>query len=1062
MQFNRRTFLKTISGAAVAGAVSTLPAFASFKQTKEPSARRPRVAVFYEPSFPAGEINLSREDLGKALNDVEALFMGVEELKSNLRAGDFDLSVNPYGAQFPKEAYSAISKYLRAGGNWINIGGVPFAVPVDREPGGWRKETRQTAYHKKLGITQAFPVQADGLHFESGVHLHGDPTSFSSGFKAEEIYEFYVRFTVVNDFPDESGTGGQRDAVLHPLLHGVDGVKRRIAAPLIRVDRLQGDYAGGRWIFAAFKGTIESEMIRSMAELAMGGAIELTARPTFACYHKGELPSFRVQLRSPRGAVENLVKEACRLEVRDERGKLIDDHSFRLTGAGVVAAANVDLSVRGRDRLAPGFYEVAVRMKPGLSHTGRARAVQFKTGFWIYDARLMGSGKPFTTDGDFLLRDGQPYPVTGTTYMASDVHRKFLFESNPYLWHQDFSEMKASGVNMVRTGIWTGWKNFMLDVGTQNEATLRAMDGFLLTARKHDIPIIFTFFSFLPEAWGGLNCYLDPRAVNAQKEFILAFVQRYRAVNDLLWDLINEPSFCNPQHLWECRPNYDAYESAAWTDWLKERYPFSTDEERIARLQEMYRTTPEEALDLPKLQEFADLNIFTNNHPLKVVDYRLFAQEMFAKWANEMAAVIKANGSRHHLVTVGQDEGGTGESPSPHFFREAVDFTCIHNWWLNDDLVWDSVVSKVPGKANLVEETGVMFYEKMDGTPWRTEVEARDLLERKLAISLGVAGAGFLEWIWNANPYMTSDNEAAIGLHRVDGTAKPELEPLVRFARFFAANRHLMKGRQAEDVIMVIPHSQQFSTRNLASEATKRSVRAMHYHCQTRMSAVSEYHLGQMKERPKLIVVPAPRAFQQKAWETLLKLVDAGSTLVFSGVIEADEHWLAVPRMNELGVEVSVGPIAQEERLSIEGTEYRVSYRGDKLQRIEKAIVDRMKIPSVMTLPHGKGSILWSPLPLEVSDLIDPTVALYNFALRTANVSPVFAVEKADPSILILPTLFADSIMYTFVSECDRDMNVVVSDTQTKAELNVDVPAQRTAVLFLDRRTGKVLAKLGY
>ncbi len=1059
MQFNRRKFLKTISGAAVASAVSTLPAFASFKQTKEPSTRRPRVAVFYEPSFPAGEIHLSREDLGKALNDVEALFMGVEELKSNLNARDFDLFVNPYGSLFPKGAYSAISKYLRAGGNWMNIGGVPFAIPVDKEPGGWRKESRQIAYHKKLGITQAFPVGGDGLHFQSGVHLAAE--SLSPGFKAEEIYEFYVRFTVVNDFPDESGTGGQRDAVLHPLVHGVDGVKRRIAAPLVRIDRLQGDYAGGRWIFAAFRGTIEPGTIRSMAELAMEGAMELTARPTFACYHEGELPSFRVQIRRPGGTIENLLKQKCRLEIRDDHGKLIESISPRLIGEGNVAAATIDMSQKVRSRLVPGFYEVRVEIEPGSSSSRRAHPLGHTTGFWMFDSRLMASGKPFTTDTDFLIRDGKPYPVTGTTYMASDVHRKFLFEANPYLWHRDFSEMKESGVNMLRTGIWTGWQNYMLDVGTQNEAALRAMDAFLLTARKHDIPVIFTFFAFLPEAWGGVNSYLDPRALNAQKEFILAFVQRYREVNDLIWDLINEPSFCNPRHLWECRPNYDAHESAAWSNWLKDRYPFTSEEERVARLQEMYRTTAEEALDLPRLEEFADVSIFSNNHPLKVVDYRLFAQDMFSKWAKEMAAVIRVNGNRHQLVTVGQDEGGTGESPSPHFFAEMVDFTSIHNWWLNDDLVWDSVVSKVPGKANLVEETGVMFYEKMDGTPWRTEEEARDLLERKLAISIGAGGAGFLEWIWNTNPYMTSDNEAAIGLFRVDGTAKPELEPLVRFAKFFAANRHLMKGRQAEEVVMVIPHSQQFSTRNLASEATKRSVRAMHYHCNTRMSAVSEYYLSSLKGNPKLIIVPAPRALHQKAWEALMKMVDTGSTLVVSGVVDADEHWLTIPRMKELGVEVSVRPIAQEERLSIEGTEYRVSYRGDKLQRIEKAIVDRATIPSVMTLPHGKASILWSPLPLEVSDLIDPTVALYNFALRAANISPVFTVGKADPSILILPSLFADSIMYTFVSESDRDTEIALTDNQTRTELKTLVAARRTMVIFLDRRSGKILAKLG-
>src|SRR5437867_5642508 len=164
---------------------------------------------------------------------------------------------------------------------------------------------------------------------------------------------------------------------------------------------------------------------------------------------------------------------------------------------------------------------------------------------------------------------------------------------------------------------------------------------------------------------------------------------------------------------------------------------------------------------------------------------------------------------------------------------------------------------KVSGKPNLVEETGIMFYEKMDGSPWRTEEEARNLLERKLAISIGTGGAGFIEWIWNTNPFMKSDNEAAIGFHRADGTTKPELEPFFRFSRFFSSNKHFMDGRQDEAVVMVIPHSQMYSVRDFATESTRRCVRAMYYHCNMPMSSVSEYRLDSLKIPPKLLVVPS-------------------------------------------------------------------------------------------------------------------------------------------------------------------------------------------------------------
>jgi hypothetical protein len=207
--------------------------------------------------------------------------------------------------------------------------------------------------------------------------------------------------------------------------------------------------------------------------------------------------------------------------------------------------------------------------------------------------------------------------------------------------------MKAAGINLVRTGIWTGWKKFMPEPGKLNEAALRALDAFLLTAQQYDIPVIFTFFAFLPETWGGKNAYLDPQAVQAQTQFINAFAQRYRDADDLIWDLINEPSFCSPKHLWSCRPNYDQHEKAAWQEWLKERYPFPDDESRAAALQQLWRTTDQSPLDLPRLEDFESPNIFDDRRPLRTLDYRLFAQECLALGLNGAAAIrrnaIKSN-----------------------------------------------------------------------------------------------------------------------------------------------------------------------------------------------------------------------------------------------------------------------------------------------------------------------------------------------------------------------------------------------------------------------------------
>src|SRR3990172_4813387 len=694
--------------------------------------RAPRIVVLSEKNFPTVEgIPLAVKNIQQALDGYQVRFLSTESIVAELVPSRTDLLITPYGSAFPKEIANALFAYLRAGGHWINLGGTPLAVPVVREKNLWKQEIRQASFHKTLGITQAFPVSGSKVQgYEINKDIDGSEKLLNE-FSAVEIYEQYVRFTSTKDFPAEDGTAGQRDASLRTVLWGSTKEGIRIAAPVIVIDQRQGEFAGGRWVFANFKGTLTPEGLRWLAGFAFRGPAELTVRPTLLCLYGTESPSCSVQLTCP---PTSHPLGWTLVELFDPSGARIDTAVVSLTGNMHLSTSRVSFVLKTRR---PGLYTVKVSQTLQSPHTGYVYRLTATNGFWIYDSQLMAGGKPFTTDGTYLVRDGKPYPVTGTTYMASDVARKFLLEPNPAVWDKDFALMKQHGINMVRTGLWTGWKNLMLDVGAFNEAALRSLDAFILTARKYDIPVIFSFFAFIPETWGGENAYLDPRSLHAQKTFLAGIAQRYANVNDVIWDLINEPSFCNPKALWSCRPNYDRFEVAAWNEWLGSRAPLSS-------YQQKWRMTTEEAISLPKFEEFADLNIFDDRRPLKVVDYRLFAQDMFRGWIGEMTNALRSNGNTHQLITVGQDEGGTNDSPNNQFMGDALGFTSMHNWWLNDDLVWDNIVTKNPGVPNLLEETGVMFYEEMDGSAWRTEEEAAALLERKLAISIGAGGAGFI------------------------------------------------------------------------------------------------------------------------------------------------------------------------------------------------------------------------------------------------------------------------------------------------------------------------------
>lgn len=969
----RRTFLQTLGGAAVVGA---LPGIVKAQATR-------RVAVFREAEAPW------RHNFDFSLSG-PLTFLTEQELIARLNARDFDLFINPYGSAFPRRAWNAILKYLQDGGNWLNLGGVPLSLPLRRTGSGWPTLPYQPIFHKRLGITHFFPVKTDKV-----VKYQSAYEELTRNFSPEGVFELYVRLSSSSNEPDEAGSDGPHEGVVEPLMLGLNSDGRAIVAPIIQIDRQQGEFKGGRWVFSNFSGSLTANAVRFLIERASQGAVRFRVRSNFACYRVGEVPSVSVES----------AKSDYSVEVRDPAGQVVATDLTRIPRT---------------DK--PGLYQIHAR-------TGE---YVHSNGFWVYDEELLRRGKPLTVDNHFFYRDGKVLPVTGTTYMASDVHRRFLFEPNPSVWDRDFRQMKEAGVNMVRTGIWTGWKKYMPEPGKVNEGVLRAFDAFLLTAHRYDIPVIFTFFAFLPETWGGLNAYLDPRAVKAQQQFISAFTERCRHIDDVMWDFINEPSFCSPKYLWNCRPNYDEYETAAWKQWVRDRYSSPNDAELVAQLQHDWQTTREDVLELPKLQDFESVHLIDDRQPLKTLDYRLFAQDMFIRWTKQMTTAVRSNGNAKQLITVGQDEAGLGDSPNIQFFAPQIDFTSLHNWWANDDLVWDSVLAKVPSKASLMEETGVMFYERAEGdTPWRSEREVSNLLERKMALSFAADGAGFIEWIWNTNPYMNSTNEVGIGFHRVDGTAKPELEPFLAIAKFMAQHGQRLRERQPEPVVMVIPHSHMFSPRSFAYEATRRCVRAMYYHCGVPMQAISEYTLADHAYLAKLIVVPAPRVLTPECWDALKARIAQGTTVAISGlVLNADGDSL---------------PVAQTESVVINGRNYLVRFEGEKIQRIEKTTIRN---------DRGAERLIRNPLPLELGDSMEALVAFYRMAMAQARVAPIFTATPQTPAVLVLPSVFRDVVLYTFVSETDRDTAMQVTDLQTKTRFAVDVPAGRTAMVVIDRRNG--------
>ena len=202
-KFPRRKFLKTIGTAAVATALPNV--------TLGAQSPRPSAAVFWEPNFRAIQgPDLTLEALQQGLKEFAVTALNERDLIAQLNTTRFDLLVTPYGSAFPKRAWPAILKYLLDGGNWLNIGGVPLSRPIVHDRNEWLVEPRQTVYHKRLGITHWFPVNT--------ASYTAPRSPLQTGFKANEVYELYVRLSSSNNEPDEAGSDGPHEGIVQPVV----------------------------------------------------------------------------------------------------------------------------------------------------------------------------------------------------------------------------------------------------------------------------------------------------------------------------------------------------------------------------------------------------------------------------------------------------------------------------------------------------------------------------------------------------------------------------------------------------------------------------------------------------------------------------------------------------------------------------------------------------------------------------------------------------------------------------------------------------------------------------
>ena len=888
--------------------------------------------VFHDPKYPQACTYATLHKLIPGpfdLTDAEHL---VERLN-----GGCKMLLSFHGPYFPKAAWNALLRFLESGGNIAIFGGMPFTRPVNEDG---TVEPEQDTYTRQIYLGPFFQLAPPAAPLQlvaddDAALLCGCSLDIPSG-DASSFWSFYPQLTQTSDHPEDQGSAGPIDTVLQPLILALARTAsrdRKVATPALLLDQRAGRFRGGRWLISAWEPSSEEiwlsnvEAIQRLILLASEGTSTFDVRPTLACYQPGEVPSLVAAARASSGLQAHITV------YQQDSAEVVGTFDVDFPASPVLQEQALQLLPQQE----PGLYRIEAEY-----HSLDGQLLAQKSGFWIWDETLVEAthNKRLVAGRDHFYQGDQLFLVWGTTYMDSRVQRKFLYLPNPARWDADLTEIKAAGINTIRTGIWTAWREVVPLASVVNEAFLRALDAFVMTMCKHNLQLIFTFFSFFPPLFEGENPWLDPRSIEAQQDFLASLARRYARVELLSWDLINEPSFGDPEKIFAPRPlpHYDRFEIAAFQQWLAKRYTLS-------EVQLRWRQTPADLPDwahvLPPRE--ADYTTYVRETKiyaaLKVADFTRFSQDMFNQWATHMYEAIRASGSQT-LIGVGQDESGS--RISPQFYASALDYTTTHPWWNIDDLLWDMLLDKTPGKPNLIQETGVMLARDIDGRPWRSEQESAYLLERKLFTGLLARGAGLIQWLWHINGYMKDDNENSIGLVRPDGSAKPELAIVEEFGRLMLALEGQVIEMPPSDVWVVIPYSQWFVRPDLARLGTRRAIRLLGNHLGIIPQMVSEYHLDILlsaPHRPRTVIVPALQLFDPQAWNVLLHYVNDGGTLLVTGVLARDPHNLPFD-LNEDDMREVSSPVAvsrYEELTDNAGRKHAITFTDEKISYVKKA-----------------------------------------------------------------------------------------------------------------------------
>lgn len=331
----------------------------------------------------------------------------------------------------------------------------------------------------------------------------------------------------------------------------------------------------------------------------------------------------------------------------------------------------------------------------------------------------------FSTAGGRLLRAGQPFLALGVNHLPSRAGCRMWSEWDPDALRADFAAMAGAGLNTVRLFLF--WRDLEPEPGGPDEERLRRVRHAVELAGEHGLACVLSLLTIwmngqrLDVPWRrGRSLWRDPEMLEGEERYARAVARTVRDLDNVLaLDLGDEVA------------NVDPRDSASLS-------------------------------------------------PAEV-----------RAWYRRLAGAIRDE-APHLLVMQANDTSGVlGASPFGPDNGEPLDLAAVHGFpaWAPGH-----VESTVSFKAtNLVPF--LVRYAGAFGVPLVDELGSYGADDAVSAAYLGAAGAsaiaggasGLIVWCWQDiaaadDPYRERPGERSVGLTRLDGSHKPQLEAYRRLA----------------------------------------------------------------------------------------------------------------------------------------------------------------------------------------------------------------------------------------------------------------------------------------